>query len=165
MIKELKAILAESQELQTLYHNKHVKEQSYQPGKSVWLSGKHIKTKKNPTLEHKYLSPFEVVEAVEKQAYKLKLPAKWRIYPVFHISLLKKDVTRREAVDQKIANQLEFEEGEHPEQEVDSIMNSMVFAVEAVDGRPPGLYYLIHWKGETHVENTWEPVEGIAHLR
>ena len=41
----------------------------------------------------------------------------------------------------------------------------MVFAEEAVDGRPPGLYYLIHWKGETHAEDTWEPVEGIAHLR
>ena len=65
----------------------------------------------------------------------------------------------------KIADQLEFEEGEQPEQEEDSIMDIMVFAEEAVDGRPPGLYYLIHWKGERHAEYTWEPVEGIAHLR
>lgn len=41
----------------------------------------------------------------------------------------------------------------------------MVFAEEAIDGRPPRLYYLIHWKGETHAEDTWEPVEEIAHLR
>lgn len=124
-----------------------------------------MKTKRNPKLEHKYLGPFEILEAVGKQAYRLKLPAKRRIHPVFHVSLLERDVTRREAVDQKIADQLEFEEGEQPEQEVDSIMDSMVFAEEAIDGRPPGLYYLIHWKGETHVEDTWEPVEGIAHLR
>ena len=119
----------------------------------------------NPKLEHKYLGPFEILEAVGKQAYKLKLPAKWRIHPVFHMSLLERDITRKKAVDQKIANQLELEEGEQPEQEVDSIIDSMVFAEEAIDGRPPGLYYLIHWKRETHAEDTWKPVEGISHLR
>ena len=84
---------------------------------------------------------------------------------MFHVSLLEQDVTRKEAVDQKIADQLEFKEGELPEQEVDSIMNSMVFAEKAVDGRLPELYYLIHGKGRIHAEDTWEPVEGIAHLR
>ena len=78
---------------------------------------------------------------------------------------LERDVTRREAVDQKIADQLQFEEGEQPEQGVDSIIDSMVFAEEAIDGRPPRLYYLIHWKRETHREDTWEPMEGVAHLR
>lgn len=124
------------------------------------MSAKHIKTKRNPKLEHKYLGPCEILEAVGKQAYKLKLPAKWRIHPAFHVSLLERDVTRREAVDQKIADQLRFEEGEQPEQEVDSIMDSMVFAEEAVDGRPPWLYYLIHWKGETHAEAYWELIDG-----
>ena len=144
LMKELKVNLTESQELQTFYHNKHVKKRIYRLGKSVWLSGKYIKTKRNPKLEHKYLDPFEIVEAVGKQAYKLKLPAKWRIHLVFHVLLLKRDVIRREAVNQKIANTLEFEEGEQPEQEADSIMDSMVFAEEAVDSRPPGLYYLIY---------------------
>ena len=64
----------------------------------------------------------------------------------------------------KIADQLEFEEGKQPEQDVDSIMDSIVFAEETIDSRPPGLYYLIHWKGETHAEDTWELVERIAHL-
>ena len=81
------------------------------------------------------------------------------------MSFLEKDIIRREAVDQKIANQLELEEGKQAEQEFDSIIDSMVFVKKAIDGRPPGLYYLIHWKGKTHVEDTWEPVEGISHLR
>ena len=76
LMKELKVNLTESQQLQALYHNKHVKERTYWPVDSVWLNGKHIKTKKNPKLEHKYLGPFEILKAVEKQAYKLNLPAK-----------------------------------------------------------------------------------------
>ena len=90
LIKELKSNMAESQELQILYHSKHVKERTYRPGESVWLSGKHIKTKQILKLEHKYLGPFEIVEAVGNQAYRLKLPFKWRIHPVFHVSLFGK---------------------------------------------------------------------------
>ena len=133
--------------------------------KSVWLSGKYIKTKQNLKLKYKYFELFEIVEAVGKQTYKLKLLAKWRIHPVFYVLLLEKDVTKKEVVDQKIANQLEFKEGKQLEQEVDSIIDSMVFAEEAIDNRPPGLYYLIYWKSETHVEDTWEPVEEVFHLQ
>lgn len=144
LMRELKGNLTESQELQILYHNKNVKEHTYWPGKLVRLSGKYIKTNQNSKLKYKYLGPFEIIEAVGKKAYRLKLPTKWRIYHLFHVSLLETDVTRREVVDQKIADQLEFEEGEQPEQEIDSIMDSMVFAEEAIDSRLPGLYYLIH---------------------
>ena len=131
----------------------------------MWLNGKNIKTKQNPKLEHKYLGPFEILETVGKEAYKLKLPAKWCIHPIFHVLLLEKDIIRRKAVDQKIANQLELKERKQPEQEVDSIIDSMVFVKEAIDSKPLGLYYLIYWKGETHAEDTWEPVEGISHLQ
>lgn len=148
-----------------LYQNKNVKERFYRSGKLVWLSEKYIKTKKNPKLEYKYLSPFEVLKAVGKQTYRLKLPTKWRIHHVFHVLLLERDVTRREMVDQKIANQLEFEEEKQPEQEVDSIIDRMVFAERAIDGRLPALYYLIPWKRETHTEDNWEPVKGIFYLR
>ena len=93
------------------------------------------------------------------------MPSQWRIHSLVLVSLLKRDITRREAVDQKIADQLEFEKRKQPEQEVNAIIDSMVFAEEAIDGRLPGLYYLFHWKRETDSENTWEPLERIAHLR
>ncbi len=157
--------LTEPQELQALYHNKHGRERTYWPGDSVWLSGKHIKIKKNLKIKHKYLGPFEILEAVRKQAYKLQLPSQWRIHSLVPVSLLKRDITRREAVDQKIADQLEFEKRKQPGQEVNAIIDIMVFAEEAIDGRLPGLYYFLHWKGETDSENTWEPLERIAHLR
>lgn len=74
------------------------------------------------------------------------------------------DVTRSEAVDQKITDQLKFEEVEQPEQEEYFILDNIVFTEEAIDGIPLGLYYLILWKGKMHEEDIWEPVEGIAHL-
>ena len=104
LLKELKMNLTESQELQTFYYNKHLKERIYWSGKSVRLSGKHIKTKQKLKFTNKYLGPFEIMKAVGKQAYKVKLPAKWRIIPVFHMLLLEKDIIRKKAVDQKIAN-------------------------------------------------------------
>ena len=73
---------------------------------------------------------------------------------MFHILLLEKHVIRIKAVDQKIANKLKFEKKEQPEQEVNSIMDSIIFVKKTVDSRPPGLYYLIHWKRETHIDNT-----------
>ena len=69
LMKKLKVNLTESKKLQAIYHNKNVKGRTYRPGDFVWLSGKHIKTKRNPKLEHKYISPLEILKAVRKQAY------------------------------------------------------------------------------------------------
>ncbi len=102
---------------------------------------------------------------MRNQAYKLKLRVKWRIYFVFYIFLLEKDVTRRKTIDQKIADQFEFEKREQQEQKVYSIVDGMVFAKKTIDGRSFGLYYLIYWKRETYAEDTLEPVEGFAHLQ
>ena len=68
--------LHHAQELRNRAHNKGVKPQSYAPGDKVWLSSKHLKTKRNRKLEAKFLSPFRVLHPVGKQAYKLKLPKK-----------------------------------------------------------------------------------------
>ena len=84
------------------------------------------------------------MEAVRKQAYKLKLHAKWRIHHVFHVLILERDIIKKEAIDQKIANQLKFEKGEQTEQEVDLILDIIVFAEKVVDGRLSRLYYLIY---------------------
>ena len=86
----------------------------------------------------------EILKVVEKQIYKLKLPAKWRIHSMFHILFLKRDITKNEAIDQKIADQFEFEKREQPEQEDDLIIDSMVFAKKAIDDKPLKFYYLIH---------------------
>ena len=91
--------LHHAQELQKRAHNKSVGPQSYAPSDKVWLSSKHLKTKRNRKLEAKFLGPFQVLYPVGKQAYKLELPKKWRIYDVFHVSLLEQDTTKKGQVN------------------------------------------------------------------
>ena len=119
------------QELQKRGHNKGVKPQSYAPGEKVWLSSQYLKSKRNYKLEAKFLSFFWVLHPVSKQAYKLKLPKKWRIYNVFHIFLLKQDITKKGRVYDM---QLEFEAGNNKEYKVNGIWNSAVYAKESATG-------------------------------
>ena len=80
--------LYHAQELQKRAYNKGVKLWSYASGEKVWLNSKYIKTKRNRKLETKFFRPFRVLHLIGKQAYKLKLPKKWRIYDIFHMLLL-----------------------------------------------------------------------------
>ncbi len=80
--------LLHAQELQKRAHDKGGKSCSYAPGEKIWLNSKYIKTKRNKKLENKFFGPFRVLHAVGKQVYKLELPAKWKIYDVFYVSLL-----------------------------------------------------------------------------
>ncbi len=63
---------------------------NFKVGDSVWLDSRNIKTKRpSKKLDHRFLSPFPVVEMVSSHAVRLGLPlALQRIHPVFHVSLL-----------------------------------------------------------------------------
>ena len=78
---------------------------------------------------------------VGKQVYKLDLLKQWRIYHVFHISLLEQDTIKKEQVDKKFT-ELEFEAGASKKYKVEAIQDSTVNANKAKDYLP-GLYYVI----------------------
>ena len=80
--------LHQAQELQKRAHNKNTKPRSYVFSDKVWLNSKHLKTKQNRELEAKFFGPFWVLHPVKKQIYTLELPTRWKIYDVFHVSLL-----------------------------------------------------------------------------
>ena len=134
--------LRHAQEFQKQAHDKDVKPRSYASGDKVWLNSKYIKTKQNRKLESKFIGPFWVLHLVGNQAYKLKLPKKWRIHNVFHVSLLEQDTTRKGQVEDNMT-QLEFEAGNNAKYKVEAIWDSAVYAKESEAEHLPGLYYLI----------------------
>ena len=77
----------------------------------------YIKTKRNRKLEIKFFDLFSVLYLVENQAYKLELPARWRIYNMFHVSLLHQDITKK----WQEFLVLEFELGNNKKYEVEAI--------------------------------------------
>ena len=153
-----------TQELQKRADNKGVKSKSHAFSDKVWLNSKYIKTKQNRKLEAKFFRLFQVLHPVGKQAYKLKLPKKWRIHDVFHMSLLEQDTTRKERVDENVTK-LEFDAGDSKEYKVETIWDNAVYAMESESGHLPGLYYLVACKGYPEEENIWEPFSVVQHLR
>ena len=148
--------LHHAQELQNQAYDKGVKPWSYALGNKVWLNSKYIKTKRNRKLVAKFFRLFQVLYPVGKQAYKLELLKKWRIYDVFHVSLLEQNTTRKGRVDEKV-RQMEFNAGDDGSGEfkVEAIRDIAVYARESED-HLPGPYYLVSWKSYPEEENTWE---------
>ena len=82
-----------------------------------------------------------MLQLVEKQVCKLELSKRWRIYDVFHVSLLEQDTTRKEQEDIKIL-QLEYEDNSKgKEYEVEAICDSLVYVMELKSSQLLGLYY------------------------
>lgn len=74
-----------AQDLQKQTHDKNVEAKSYVPSNKIWLNSKYIKTKQKRKLDVNFFGPIQVLPPLDKQAYKLKLPKKWRIHHVFHV--------------------------------------------------------------------------------
>ena len=81
------------------------------------------------------------------------------------MSLLEQDTIRKERVDEKTVEQLEFEAGgNNKEYKMEGICNSAVYAKESKAGHLLDLYYLVSWKGYPKDENTLEPALAMQHL-
>ena len=149
------------QELQKQAQNKSVKPRSYAPSDKVWVNSKYIKSKQNPKLKAKFIRPFQVLYPISKQAYKLELQRKWRIYNVFHMLLQKQYITRKERIDKNVT---EFEAGNSKEYKVGVIGDNAVYVNKAKDYLT-SLYYLLVQKRYLKEENTWEPSSAVQHLK
>ena len=72
------------------YYNLHYQKQpALKPGDMVMVSLKNMASRRpSKKLDHRSLGPVEVLEAVGKRAFKVKLPPLALTYPVFHVSEL-----------------------------------------------------------------------------
>ncbi|KAA8538347.1 hypothetical protein F0562_027830 [Nyssa sinensis] len=78
-------------------------------------------------------------------AYKLELPRESRIHPVFHVSLLKKQVGNHVTVQTQLPTTSSEKLMPHPQ--------------AILDQRKQGKEVLVHWQGLSPAEATWENLE------
>ena len=101
-------------------------------------------------MKAKFFSLFRVLYPVSKQTYKLKLPKKEKIHNVFYVSLLKKNITKKRAVNNM---QLKFEVINNEKYKIDGIWNSVFYAKELAIRQLLKLYYLVLWKSYPEDKN------------
>ena len=149
--------ISRAQERMAKYYNRHAQQQpALKVGDLVMVNMKNMRTKRpSKKLDHKRLGPVEVIEAVGKRAFRLKLPPEARNHPVFHVAEL--EPYRQSNL-----------EGRHqpppPVEEIEGEVNYVVDSIgkSRLNRQRKRVEYLVFWEGYPPEEATWEPAE---HLR
>ncbi|KAJ3459939.1 hypothetical protein MRS44_016012 [Fusarium solani] len=162
-IQNVKAIL-EADKLRELHAElraeleKDRKDRLFRRGDMVYLSTKNIETKRpSKKLDFKYLGPFKILKKLSDSTYKLDLPPKVKLHPVFNISLLESaEGTVKADIGYDDDMEAEDEREYEPEKILDARRN---------DEKGNRLEYLVKWKGYTDAENTWEPAKHLINAQ
>ena len=127
----------------------------YSINKQVWLEAKHlILPYQTAKLTPKHHGPFRIIKQISPVAYKLELPPAWTIHPVFHTSLLTPyhETTEHGTNYQWLPPEMINDQEEY---EVEQVINHQYY------GHKKALQYLIHWKGYSVADDTWEPADQV----
>ena len=152
--------LVQSQARQKRLADMRRQDQEYNVGDLVLLSTANLPMPRNLTrkLARLYDGPFEVLERIGQNAYRLKLPASVRLHPVFNVSQLRPyrqptDKFPDRVVDPQPPVVVDGEE----EYEVEAVISHR----DSRRGGATRRQYLVKWLGYADLHNTWEPVENL----
>ena len=161
------ALLLAQKNMKAQYDSKRRPEE-FRVGDKVYLSTKRYSDygcisypAHGPTsvFEPRNLGPFKVIQKVSSNAYKLELPPTFKIHPVIHVRYLTRhlDVAKYSSRIPVPEPEVIMDDGSI-EYEVESILNHRVRKY----GKGSRLEYLIHWKGYSSHDDTWEPLSNLS---
>ena len=155
--------------MEKYYDRKATAQHNIEVGDLVMLNAKNIRTKRlSKKLSPKLHGPFKVLEKKGSRAYKLEISPRWKIHPVFHVSLLEPYRASNRPTREQPPRDPEEIEGDL-EWEVERIVKSEIISyTRKVRGRNKAmkeLPYFVKWKGCAEDENTCEPPEGMGNAQ
>ena len=146
--------------LQQKYYDRKHRDIHYNVGDLVLLSTRNLKMKGTPgKLQRRFVGPFQVIETIGQQAYKLSLPEDWKFHPMFHVSLLKDWRTASLQEDQPVPT--DVPEVEEPYYEIERILRWRTVK----RGRKILKEYLVLWKGYTIEDASCIQASQFSHPR
>ena len=110
-------------------------------------------------LQKRFTGPFQVIETIGQQAYRLSLPETWKIHSEFHVSLLKKYNTAELQEDQPVS-QDDVPEVEEPYYEIEKILRwRKVKRKNKIIKQ-----YLVLWRGYPVEDAMWIEADQFSYL-
>jgi transposase InsO family protein len=158
--------LKEAQENQAKYYNRrHTEAPVFDVGSKVSLSMKTLRTDRpRKKLDVKYYGPLEILEVRRPEdgdpdapplVYKVKLPAKWKVWPWFHVNRLEPWVSSSDNLRPNVAPPpIEVEGQQH--YEVAEVIDSGYRGVKY-----PRVVYRVRWKGYDEADDTYQEYETL----
>ncbi len=161
VLRQAKMALSAAQSRAKVYADAKRMETSFEVNDLVLLSTKNLKlkvqkTKRDTKLLPKFIGPLRVLERIGRVAYRLEMPPRWKVHDVFHVSLLRKYVTR--------GNQGYFAAppvawlDEEPLYEVEKILQH----ADVRTGRKVVRRFLIKWANYDASHNSWEREDNLV---
>jgi hypothetical protein len=128
-------------------------EPSFQEGDLIYLLCRYIKIKRpNDKLDFKKLELYKILKRIEPVNYRLELPIKSKLYPVFYISLLEP------VKGTHILDTIEIQ----PEHEIDEYKVEEILDERQIRNQKQ---YLVKWLEYPNNENTWKPTKNLRNCQ
>ena len=129
----------------------------YEIGDKVWLSTENLKlTQASKKLTERWLGPYDITKHIGDNTLELRLPRSMKIHPVVNISRVKPYKEHLEGQPTFKPSLVQVTEDREVEFEVESIIDSQWKGCH--------LEYLVHWKGYSDEDRTWEPKGNLSNV-
>ena len=156
ILESIRHAQLETQRTMEIFDNRTTKDVRFEVGDKVYLSTNNISTSHFKQKAHKlkptFIGPFDVIEQMTKNTYKLKLPKEYRrLHPVFHAALLLRYVER--PADMTGGNNTQETPTTHTEETLESEQGysfEKVISRKLIGGK---YHYLVKWKDFDHTSN------------